>query len=295
MRIILMGTRGRRSSFASTHDALSLFQITHTNAGDGMKEIMGASLRGDVLVRLRAFLIHLGLSSLVALASAVLVFLLWYPLPFREMSGGRDLFFIVIAVDVVLGPCITFAIFDRCKPLSELRRDLTIVALLQLGGLVYGLHTVYLVRPVVLALEFTRLRVVRVLDLKGADLKAAPPELRDLPWWGVTAVAARAIRPEEKNQTLQLGLKGRDIGMRPEFWLPRDATGPSYAHAAKPLSELARRFPRRVEEIQSAVKDSGRSAEQLGFLPILARLTNWSALIDLRSGDVVGYVNIDSF
>lgn len=245
--------------------------------------------------RLRASLTHLGLSSLVALAAAALVFLLWYPFPFREMSGGRELFFIVIAVDVVLGPCITFAVFNRRKPLSELRRDLTIVALLQIGGLAYGLHTVYLVRPVFVALEGTRLRVVRILDLHGVDLKAAPPELQQFPWWGVTAVAARAVRPEEKNETLQLGLKGRDIGMRPEFWLPRSATGPAYAQAARPLSELIRRFPRRGEEIQRAVQDTGRPAEQLGFLPILARQTNWSALVDVRSGDVVGYVNIDSF
>lgn len=245
--------------------------------------------------RLRAALVHLCISAGVAGLAALLVFVLWYPTPFREISGGRELFFLVIAVDVVLGPCITFAVFNRRKPLSELRRDLTIVALLQLGGLAYGLHTVYLVRPVFLALEVNRVRVVRVLDLKGIDLKAAPPELQHMPLWGVTPVAARAVRPEEKNEALQLGLKGRDIGMRPEFWLPRSATGPAYAQAAKPLSELMRRHPRRSEEIQHAAQETGRPAEQLGFLPILARLTNWSALVDLRSGDVVGYVNIDGF
>ena len=245
--------------------------------------------------RLRAATVHLCISAAVAGLAALLVFVLWYPTPFREISGGRELFFIVIAVDVVLGPCITFAVFNRRKPWSELRRDLTIVALLQLGGLAYGLHTVYLVRPVYLALEVNRLRTVRVLDLQSANLNAAPPELQHMPLWGVTPVAARAVRPEEKNETLQLGLKGRDTGMRPEFWLPRDAAGPAYAQAAKPLSELARRFPRRGEEIRRAAQDAGRPVEQLGFLPILARLTSWSALIDLRSGDVVGYVNIDGF
>jgi hypothetical protein len=225
----------------------------------------------------------------------MLVFVLWYPTPFREISGGRELFFIVIAVDVVLGPCITFAVFNRRKPWTELRRDLTIVALMQLGGLAYGLHTIYLVRPVFLALEGSRLRAVRVLDLQGVDLQVAPPELRHLPLWGVTPVATRAVMPNEKSDVLDLGLKGRDVGMRPEFWVPSSATGQAYAHAAKQVSELMRRFPRRGEEIQRAIKATGRTAEELGFVPILARLTNWSALVDLKSGSIVGYVPIDGF
>ena len=47
---------------------------------------------------------------------ALLVFAVWYPYPYREISGGRDLFLLVVAVDVVLGPLITFAVFNRAKP-----------------------------------------------------------------------------------------------------------------------------------------------------------------------------------
>ena len=97
--------------------------------------------------RLRAAGIHLGLSALVAAMAALLVFALWYPYPYREISGGRSLFLLVITVDVVLGPLLTFAIFDRAKPRRRLRRDLAVVALLQLAGLAYGLWTVNLARP----------------------------------------------------------------------------------------------------------------------------------------------------
>ena len=74
--------------------------------------------------RLRAAAVHLGLSALVALLAAVLVFFLWYPYPYRVISGGRELFQLVVGVDVIVGPLITFAIFDRAKPRTELRRDL---------------------------------------------------------------------------------------------------------------------------------------------------------------------------
>ena len=79
----------------------------------------------------------------MALLAAALVFGLWYPYPYREISGGRELFFIIVAVDVVMGPLLTFAVFNRKKPLKELKRDLGVIVLLQLAALGYGLWTVF--------------------------------------------------------------------------------------------------------------------------------------------------------
>ena len=85
---------------------------------------------GSIADRARAALVHFALSLVVAAAGALLVFVVWYPTPFREISGGRELFLLVVSVDVVLGPVITLAIFDRRKPWVELRRDLVVVVAL---------------------------------------------------------------------------------------------------------------------------------------------------------------------
>ena len=42
--------------------------------------------------RLRASGIHLALSLVVAGLAALFVFGIWYPYPYREISGGRELF-----------------------------------------------------------------------------------------------------------------------------------------------------------------------------------------------------------
>lgn len=263
---------------------------------DGSSSSPGARQSATALLsRLRASLIHLTLSVAVASLCALLVFGLWYPTPFREISGGRDLFLLVVAVDVVLGPVITFTIFDRRKPWSELRRDLSVVAALQLAGLAYGLHSVHLARPVVLALEGDRLRVVRAIDLEDVDLKAAPAEFRHLPLAGVLPIAARPPNANEQQDAMDQGLAGRDIGMRPEYWLPAAATGPAFAKAAMSLERLRRRGGARAAELELSLAATGRTSEQLGYLPILARLTDWSALIDLRDGSIAGYVPIDGF
>jgi hypothetical protein len=57
---------------------------------------MPSSSNFDVRMRLRAMFIHLGLSCLVAAMLAAMVFLVWYPPPFSDMSGGRELFLVVV-------------------------------------------------------------------------------------------------------------------------------------------------------------------------------------------------------
>jgi hypothetical protein len=243
----------------------------------------------------RAASIHLGLSAVVAILTALLVFWLWYPAPFREISGGRELFLLLMAVDVVVGPLLTAVVFDTRKPRAELMRDLGVIVFIQLAALTYGTYTVAQARPAVIALEIDRLRVVRAIDLVAADWASAPPglELRILS--GPMVVATRAPSPSEKNDAIFRGLAGDDVGMRPEFWLPPSSVGSAYVKAAKPLEGLTRLKPDRLPDLQRAVAATGREPALLGYIPILARSTDWSALIDLRDGSIAGYVPIDGF
>jgi hypothetical protein len=246
-------------------------------------------------MRMRAAAYHLGASIAVAAIAAGLVFLLWYPTPYREISGGRELFLLVVAVDVVIGPLITFAVFDIRKPKSELVRDLGVVALLQIAALAYGLSAVADARPAIVALEGSRLRVVRAIDVDREDLANAPADLRSLSFTGPVFVATRVPDASEKLEAIDRGLSGQDIGMRPEFWLPLEQAAAARTRAAQPLRRLSERFPRRTAEIAAAAALSGRPLEQLGYLPILARRTDWTALVDLKDGSVVGYLPIDGF
>lgn len=245
--------------------------------------------------RLRAMLVHLVLSVVVAALAAAVVFALWYPMPYREISRGRDLFLLLVAVDVVMGPILTFVVFDRRKPQVALTRDLGMIVLLQLGALAYGLYSVERARPAVVALERDRLRVVRSSDLSRANFSNAPAGLRTLSFWGPTLVATRPPDESERQDVLARGLAGEDIGMRPEFWLPATATGAAMAQAAQPLAKLRKLYPNRAAELDAAIAETQRPAEALKFLPILARRTDWVALVDAGSGSIVGYAPFDGF
>jgi len=247
--------------------------------------------------RLRAASIHLGLSALVAALAALLVFGLWYPYPYRIISGGRDLFVLVVSVDVVLGPLITFAVFDRAKPRRELKRDLAVVGVLQLAGLLYGLWTVNLARPVHMVFEIDRFRVVHLVDIP-LDLESHAPAGIDVkPWGGPTLIAARPFRNEqEKFDATMTALQGVQIGARPDFWQPYGEARNAVLKAAKPATQLRGRFPQRAAEIDAALQRAGRSVADTAYLPLIARKAEaWTVLLDGKTAEIVGYLPVDSF
>jgi hypothetical protein len=250
----------------------------------------------DWRTRLRAAAIHLGLSALVALLAGLLVFAIWYPWPYRELSGGMHLFLLVVSVDVALGPLITFCIFNRAKPRTELRRDLAIVGLLQVLGLLYGLWTLQLARPVHMVFEFDRLRIVHRAEIPE-DLEArAPAGVEIAPWGGPTLLAVRPFANEnEKLAATMAALQGIPLSARPDLWQTYEAARPRVLQAARPVGDLKARFPQRAAEIDAILQRSGKAAGA-AYLPVVGRKAEaWTALLDGATAEVLGYLPLDSF
>jgi hypothetical protein len=254
-------------------------------------------LRFDWRSRFKPALIHLAASLVVAVVVAAMVFALWYPGVYRSLSGGTELFLLVVGVDWALGPLITLVIFDIRKPVKELRRDVAVVIALQLGALGYGLHMVSISRPVVLALEQDRFRVVPASGIYEKELPAALPEFRGLSLTGPRLVrSVLPTDPVKKSDALMLGLSGYDIGARPALWQPWDdkARAEAASHA-KPLVALAQRYPDRRAELEAAVAATGRAAQGLLYIPMITFRGDWVALLDAANGDVAGFAPFDGF
>ncbi len=246
--------------------------------------------------RLRACGIHLSLSLVVAVLAGVLVFALWYPYPYREISGGRELFLLVVGVDVILGPLITLLIFNRAKPWSELRRDLAMVGLLQVAGLAYGLWSLSLARPVHLVWEIDRFRVVHVVDIPEELLARVPPAIAQLPWTGPRLIAVRPFRDAQEAQEASVAaLQGLQIGARPDLWAPYDDARARVRAASRPVAQLKTRFPTLAAEVDAVLKAAGRSADATAYVPLVGRKSFWTAFIDSNSADVVGFMPLDPY
>ena len=202
----------------------------------------------------------------------MLVFGLGYPYSCREMSGDRELFLIVVAVDVIRGPLVTLAVFNRAKPPRELKRDLAMVAMIQLAALGYSLWTVFAVRPVHRVLEYNRFRVVHAIDVPVELLNRTPPDLVALPLTGPTLLSLRAFRDaNEQMEATLAALNGLSLSARPDLWQPYAAARGDICQAAKPISELKTRFTAQSAVIDAAIAKTGRKPEILAYLPLVGR------------------------
>lgn len=248
--------------------------------------------------RARAAGWHLSVSLVIAAAAAILVFGYWYPGDYRILAGGTDLFFIVMAVDVVMGPLLTFVVFDRSKGVPHLRRDILVIAVMQLIALSYGVHAMYWGRPVGLAFEFDRFRVVSLAEVVLVELPQAPPMYRRIPLDGPMLLAVRKSNsPEERADAMKAAITlGVDNSQRPKFWIPYDDQARARAVAiGRPLSVLSDRYPSAKDEIDRmhAAVEVNENRDALRFLPVRAKR---DAVVVLKSdGGVVGFVYCDGF
>ena len=245
---------------------------------------------------INAAIVHLSLSMLVAALSAALVFALWYPFPYRELSGGRELFFLVIAVDVVCGPLLTLVIFNPAKPRAELWRDLGLVALIQLGTLGYGLHTVWQARPLFLVQEVDRFKVIAGPMLDGVAIAALPVTLQPHWWTGALTVAIREPKdPQERNKVMFESFQGgRDYAERPEFYLPYEGEAALKSlKRAKPLAVFLQKQPDQQDAAHKLVLKKGADIAEWFYLPVIAR-QDWVAVLD-KQGRIQGFLRGDGF
>jgi hypothetical protein len=246
--------------------------------------------------RLKASAIHLCASLVIAALAAALVFGVWYPYPYREVSGGRELFWLVVSVDVVLGPLITLAVFNRKKPPSELKRDLLIVVLLQLAALGYGLWTVSVARPVHLVFEIDRFRVVHAIDISPELLNKTPPGIDPLPLMGPTLLAVRPFKNGQESMDATLAaVHGAQLGFRPDLWQPYSEAVPKVLEVARPIGALKTRFPERAAEMDRVMLAAGAKPESVVYLPMVARSYFWTIFLDSSNARVIATMPLDPF
>ncbi len=105
-------------------------------------------MQRDLLnAKLKAFSIHVGISLAIFVLLLFLILFQWYPPPFFSTDGGWQGLRLIIFVDLVLGPSLTFIVFNPQKLRRLLKMDLTIIAICQILALSWGIWAVHNERP----------------------------------------------------------------------------------------------------------------------------------------------------
>ena len=245
--------------------------------------------------KLRAFGIHFSITLVVALIAAALIFLVWYPAPFARMVGGLKLFTLITGCDLALGPVISLVIYSSRKTWLALVFDYTVVGVVQLAALVYGVYSVSEARPAYVAFVKDRLEVIAAGEISEKDrLEAKESKFVSPPVRGPMLVAT-FVRPEDHNDALWTALEGRDIGVRPKFYVDYESQIERVKKHLKPLSALQRRNQEFDQIIATALRELERPADDFGWLPVKHTRGIWTALVDRQTGYPVKYVPMEPY
>lgn len=244
-----------------------------------------------VATRIYASLCHLAASACIVLLAGALVFYGWYPGDLANLSGAAGIFVMLVGIDLVLGPSITLLIFDVVKkPVTELKRDVLVVVMLQLAALVYGLNALFVARPAYVVFNSGQFDLVFANELmKGvAETESASP-YSDAPFFGPVLVAAQL--PEQADIAAKLVMNavagGADVQNIPALFVPYESQQKSVRLLAKPLSELNDRQQKLLGEVLPTLNTT-----HVGYLRLVSTAGEAVVLISKETGEVLKYASI---
>jgi len=166
--------------------------------------------------RIQFFFGHFVLSILIALTLICVVFLLWYPFPLAKAVGVTHIFLMLIVIDVIIGPMLTFLVYKEGK--KTLKMDLSIIVLVQIAVLSYGIYNITEGRPVWIVQNGNRFELVRNNEIVNQNIGNAKTEYQQPSWLKPKFVALEQSKSiEEKNINIFEELStGISASLRPE-------------------------------------------------------------------------------
>jgi hypothetical protein len=245
--------------------------------------------------RFRAFAIHLAISFIIFLIFLAVMRFAWYPWPYFEINGGWSVLQLLIGVDVVLGPLLTLIVFKSGK--RGLKFDLSCIALLQLGAIIYGAHIVYQERPLFTLYAVDRFTVIVAGEVDPSELKYA--ELKRLA--GIGPMLAYLGKPkdiEEANRVLfELMEGGKDRERRPEYYEPYDPyRQPARAELEQRNLDLAKirgSGAQAAQAVDDFMQQQGGQPDDYFFFPLVGKEKDIVIVLSREHALPVGYIDTD--
>lgn len=243
--------------------------------------------KAHVAARAVAAAKHFFISLVIAVCITIPLIVWLYPAPYFQAAGGLHLLGMVVLIDLVIGPALTFLVFDRSK--KSLKNDLIAIGIMQIIALAYGLYVTAASRPVFITYVVDRFEMVSAADVDPAEFVKAPTDLK-LPRWGHPALAY-AQQPDniDERQTIMFSsLEGVDLNRLFRYYKPADLAKPMIVQRAQTIAKLAQFNP--PEKVASLLKKY--SNQPLAFVPVQGLKRDLTALVDSKTGQLIEVIDL---
>ncbi|WP_334134996.1 TfpX/TfpZ family type IV pilin accessory protein [Acinetobacter schindleri] len=237
--------------------------------------------------RIRFFLSHLGISIFIVLAVIGLVFGVWYPQPLATAVGVIQIFLMLILIDIIVGPLLGLLVYREGK--KSLKFDLSIVILLQISALVYGLYNLEQGRPAWLVYNVDRFELVRKNELVNNHIQQAQPHFQQPSWFKTQYVATEFAKDTQQRNDEMFAevFSGISIAQRPERYVELIQAKKKIQQRASPLKEL-KQYNSEAEVEKKLEKYPKADA----WLPLKANAVDMVVLINKEKAEVIKIVDL---
>ena len=233
--------------------------------------------------RFYAMSIHTLLSCVLLGVALYLVYFIWYPAPLHKAMGVGEIFWILLSIDLILGPILTFIIFNKNK--KELKRDIFIVILLQISAYLYGLHTVAQGRPVWQVFVVDDIELVRSIDIIG-DHSEYKTSFFKKPSW-VAANYSNDAEIAKKQKEMEM-FEGISLAVQVDTYQPLENRKEKISERLKKIEEL-QKFNLK-QEVNTSIKIYS-DKNIAGYLPVKGFAEDMTALFD-HDGKPIAIVDL---
>jgi hypothetical protein len=238
--------------------------------------------------KFKASLIHLVLSAVIISALVSLIIIYWFPSPFLGVTNFKDIALILILIDLVLGPLLTFIVFNPNK--KSLKFDLSVIVSIQFIALSYGLYMLYLSHPLYITYYENSFNIVTAKQANPekanhTDLKISKLSSPIFAYLDITDDAT-------KDQLFKDMVDGdADIEARTEYYKPYknhlDTILANSLDADKIFSKSNMN-----EESKSFLKKN-QNIDSFAFLPLLGSSSNAIIVLNKKTGKAVTTIQTD--
>lgn len=258
-----------------------------------LKNIYSSSL---LRAKIKAALIHLSITATLAVLVVLAVNHFWFPYGTLRFLKGWEIFLVLIACDIVLGPALSLVIFNQNKQRRERIIDYSVIAAVQLAALFYGLHMLSQNRLAFLVYTVDRYEAVSAGDLSKEEMAKAPnPKWRNLSYVENYVVA---VQPPDATQAdffsmVFSGLEDKDLQFFPSLYRELDTVHPPIRDRIQSIDALS---PQAQDVLRSVIsKLNIKNQNNVGWLPLSRERVFWTMLVDKNTGKPIHALAIDPY
>ena len=244
------------------------------------------------MAKLKASLTHLALSGVVVGSIFLIIFFAWYPYPYFEIRGAGDIVLILIGVDLVLGPLLTFIVYKPKK--KSLVFDLSVIVIIQLAGLVYGVNAIYQERPYFMVYAVDRFTLLAEKDVDFSQIK--DETLKEKPGVGPVMVLAKMPEDVQEQQKLMMEVvmeNKPDLDRRPKYWIPYRENLDIVFARTKTLQDLKIKRESVANLVDKIVAKHSGGIDDLAFAPIIGKNGDFAVVLERETGRLVDAIDVD--